>query len=410
MRQLFASTVTGAAAAFLAILSAATAQDMVITADKVFTGDRVIENGAVVITDGKISSVGQQAAMSWPEGTPTREAAVVTPGFIDARTVVGIAGLFNVAADQDADETTDPNGAELRVIDAYNASEGLVRYVRQYGVTAMHVTPGDANPIGGQTALVKTVGDSLADALIDGEVAMMFSLGERPKSTYGGNDKAPSTRMATAALLRSAFLKAQHWLDTDEEDRKPDLESEALSRVRSGDLKAIFAAHREDDIATAMRLGEEFGFDPIIAYGTEGYLMAGRLGEQDVPVIVSPVMGRAGGRMETLNASLENARLLKEADVPIAFATHQEGYVPKTRVLLFEAAIAVANGLPDEDAIRAMTLTPATMFGVDDRMGSLAEGKEAHVVAFDGDPFEYTSHVTFVMIDGNVVHERQGAD
>ncbi|GGY41185.1 amidohydrolase family protein [Parvularcula lutaonensis] len=391
------------AASAAALVGFASAQDMVVMAGKLFTGDGVIEDAAVLIEDGKIMDVGAADDMEWDDDAEMMEAAVVTPGFVDGRTVVGVNGLYNVDADQDADEDTDPNGAELRVIDAYNPLEPLIEYVRAYGVTTMHVTPGDVNPISGQSAVMKTVGERLDEAMLSESAALLFNLGETPKNVYGGNG-GPSTRMATAALIRKAFIEAKEW--SEKEDAGVDLEKEALAKVLSGDLDAVFAAHRADDIMTAIRIGEEFGFTPHIAYGTEGYLIADKLAEKGVTVIVTPVLGRAAGSLETLNASLENAAILHDAGVPIVFATHQEGYVPKTRVLLFEAAMAVANGLPDEAAIAAMTKAPAELLGVDDSVGSIADGRDADLVLFDGDPFEYRTHVTAVILDGEPVHRR----
>ncbi|NNU14975.1 amidohydrolase family protein [Parvularcula sp. ZS-1/3] len=392
------------AASALALAGAASAQDMVVLADKLFTGDAVIDDAAVLIEDGRISGVGMADDMEWDDDAEVMEVAVATPGFIDGRTVVGINGQYNIDADQDADEDTDPNGAELRVIDAYNPYEELIPYVRRHGVTTMHVTPGDVNPIAGQSAVVKTGGDILDDALISPSVGVLFNLGETPKAVYGGKG-GPSTRMATASMIRAQLHGAKAW--ADKEDAGVDLEKQALADVLSGDKKAIFAAHRSDDIMTALRIGAEFGFTPVIAYGTEAYLIADTLAEQDVTVLVTPVLGRAAGRNETLNASLENAAILHDAGVNIVFATHQEGYVPKTRVLLWEAAIAVANGLPDEAAISAMTTAPAEMLGISDETGSIAEGKSADLVLFDGDPFEYVSHVEAVMLGGEVVHQRE---
>lgn len=394
------------AASIAALVSSALAQDIVVTAGKVFTGDGVIENGAVLIDDGRITAVGVAAEMEWADDAELHEAAVVTPGFVDARTVVGINGMYNIDADQDADEDTDPNGAELRAIDAYNPYEPLIPYVRELGVTTMHVTPGDVNPIAGRSAVVKTKGDSLDEVLLTEDAAVLFNLGETPKRAYGSDGKAPTTRMATASIIRQALYGAKEWAAKDEDERGVDLEKEALARVLSGDLDAVFAAHRADDIMTAIRIGEEFGFTPHIAYGTEAYLIADELKEKGVTVIVTPVLGRAAGSTETNNASLENAAILHEAGVPIVFATHQEGYVPKARVLLFEAAMAVANGLPDEAAIEAMTLAPARLLGIDGRVGSLAKGKDADLVLFDGDPFEYTTHVTGVIVGGEVMHAR----
>ena len=168
----------------------------------------------------------------------------------------------------------------------------------------------------------------------------------------------------------------------------------------SGEVAAIVAAHRAHDILTALRLAEEFDLRMILSGGAEAYLVTDELRAAEVPVILHPTMARAGG--ETQNATFETAALLRDAGVPVAIQSGYEAYVPKTRVVLFEAAVAAANGLGKDDALHAVTLAPAQILGISDRVGSIAEGKDADLVLYDGDPFEYTSHVCTVIIDGEI--------
>jgi imidazolonepropionase-like amidohydrolase len=388
-------------AASLIVVGASHAADLAVVGGHVYTAGPlgVIENGVVLIEDGRITAVGPADAIQIPDGVAVERAAIVIPGLIDARTLVGAAGMYNVAADQDADETTAANTAELRVRDSFNPHEPLIDYVRSYGVTTMQVTPGDLNPIAGQAAIVKPVLVRSDAHVLREPSAMVFNLGEKPKAVHGGQDRAPGTRMATAALIRQALLDTRHYSAEPAADRKADLKLEALARVLAGDMPAVFIAHREDDILTALRIAQEFELDLQLHYATEGYLMREALAAAGAPVILGPTMHRVGSP-QTLNASLEIAALLDEAGVRIVFGTGQESYVPKTRVLLFELAVAVANGLTRERALEAATIDAARLLGVADRVGSLERGKDADLVLFDGDPFEYTTHVSMVIVDG----------
>ncbi len=379
-----------------------------------------IENGALLIRGGKIAAVGRAAEVAFPSGVRVLEAAVATPGLIDAHGVTGLAGAYNVPADQDQDERTGPNQAGLRAIDGFNPEERLLRWLLRHGVTALQAGPGEANPIGGLAGLFKTHGGSLDEVLVRFPSALVFSLGEAPKATYAEDRKPPVTRMGTAALIRGALLEAAEYaakrkratslripLLSEPKGEAPerDLSKEALGRALSGEIPALFTARREDDLETALRIGREFGLRVVLADAVEAYLMADRIREAEVPVLVGPVMERPG-RHETINQSFENAAILQAAGVPIAFQSGFESYVPKTRVVLFEAAVAVAYGLPDAAALRALTIDSARLLGVEDRLGSLEPGKDADVVLFDGDPLEYTSHVEVVIVNGELAWER----
>jgi imidazolonepropionase-like amidohydrolase len=243
---------------------------------------------------------------------------------------------------------------------------------------------------------------------------MLFNLGEIPKKTYAEKKQPPTTRMGTAALIRQALLAAQHY-DTQQrdtatpgEDTKPadrDLQKEALAQVVRGELPALFTAHRADDILTAMRIANEFGLQLILDAATEGYLITEAIQKASLPVLVHPTMQRISSP-ETLNTSVENAAILANKDILIAIQSGFESYVPKTRVVLFEAAIAMVNGLGFDRALRAITLDAAKILGIADRVGSLEPGKDADVVLFSGDPFEYTSQVEAVVLNGQITYRK----
>ena len=397
--------------AALLLLTESVFAGLAVTAETIYTmNGQPIEQGVILIEDGHISAVGPADKINIPSDYDRLDAVIVTPGLVDARSVVGIAGAFNVPADQDQDEKTGPNQAKLRAIDAYNPAELLVAWVNRFGVTTLQTGPGRANVIAGQTAIVKTAGRTLDEVLVKAPSAMIFNLGEIPKQTYGKERQEPGTRMATAAIIRGALADAANYRKqlATESKNKPidrDLTKESLLPVLDGEIPAIIMAHRADDISTAVRIAKEFDLHLIIDSATEAYLLRDTLLNARVPVIVHPTLQR-NDRHETLNTSLENAALLHAADIPIAIQSGTEGYVPKTRVLLFEAAIAHAAGLPFDATLAAITIGPAKMLGIDKRVGSIETGKDADLVFFDANPFEYTSHVTAVLVDGIVTYKK----
>jgi imidazolonepropionase-like amidohydrolase len=368
-----------------------------------------ITDGVVLIEDGKITQVGTRDAVKLPADTPVLTAAVVTPGLIDTHAVVGLSGVLNFPkADQDQDETSDPNQADLRVLDGFNPSEPLLQFVREQGVTVMHAMPGRANVIAGQTGVFRTFGRTAEQMKLRFPAGILVNLGEVPKKAHAG--KMPSTRMGTANLVRTAFSQAQaHLRKRSARDEAkwpaPNLKLEALAPALKREIPVVFSAHRADDLVTALRLADEFKLRPMLSLATEGYLVADRIAAAKVPVAVHPSMQRASS-LETLNVHLGNAAALAERKVPLTICTAFEGYVPKSRVLRYEAAIAMVNGLGHERALSAITLDAARMLGLEDRFGSIEPGKVADLVLYDGDCFEHTTHVTHTLIDGRVIYDR----
>jgi imidazolonepropionase-like amidohydrolase len=369
-----------------------------------------IEHGVVLVEDGKIKAVGAADAVKVPEGWPVLTAAVVTPGLIDAHTVVGLSGAANVGADQDQDEMSDPNQADLRVMDSFNPREPLLEYLCREGVTVVHAVPGRANVIAGQTGIFRTSGRTAETMTLRFPAGLLVNLGEVPKSSYP--NRQPTTRMGTAALVRTALSQARNHAGklaaAKNDDKRPphNAKLEALGLALKGEVPVIFAAHRGDDLETALRLAEEFKLQARLDLATEGYLLADRLAAAKVPVIVHPTMQRPGSTMETYHSHLCNAAVLANHKIPLAIGTGFEAYVPKTRVLRHEAAMALVNGLGRERTLRAITLDAARILGLDTQRGSIDNGKAADLVLYDGDPFEHATHVTHTLIDGRVVYDR----
>jgi len=397
----------------------AQSEGIAVQGDKVHTVSdlRTIDNGIVLIRDGKIEMVGPAIEIEIPDGYETLKAARVTPGLIDAHSLVGVSGIYNVDADSDHNEDTGPNQASLRVIDGFNPTEPLLEYILRFGVTCIHTGPGENNPIAGQMAVFKTSGKTMDASLVKSPSALLINLGESPKSTYGGRNQSPSTRMGTAAVIRQAFIEAQIYQEkwekyeakkTDEEGKEKsppdrDLNKEALMKALKKEIPVVINADREDDILTGIRIANEFNLDLILDGASEGYLTADRIKESGAPVFVHPTMQRIGG-LETYNTSLENAALLANKGIPIAIQSGYESYVPKTHLILFEAAIAMVNGLGFDRALEAITISPARILKIEDRVGSIEAGKDADLVLFNGDPFEYATHVDAVLVDGEVVY------
>lgn len=355
-----------------------------------------ITNGVVLIRNGNIERVGSADRITIPSGYEVFEAAVVTPGLIDAHSVVGLAGHLNQDHDQDQLETSSAIQPELRAFDAYNAREALVGHLRDHGITTIHTGHGPGALISGQTMIVKTTGETVDEALVDSTTMLAFTMGDN----LSGAISKPGTRSKGVAMLRQELIKARDYAEKRASDDPPsvDLGMEALADLLEGKVRALVTVHKANDIMTALRLQREFGFPMVLDGAAESYLIVDEIRKAGVPVIVHPTMMRTYG--DGQNASMETAGKLHEAGIPIAFQSGYEGYVPKTRVVLFEAGVAAANGLGKENALRVLTIEAAELLGLENRVGSLERGKDADIAMFDGDPLEYTTQVTGVFIDG----------
>lgn len=364
-----------------------------------------INDGVVLVEDGKITAVGPASRVRIPEGVEVLEAAAVTPGLVDVHTVVGLAGIYNSdrgqVQDQDQIEKSSPVQPELRAVDAYDAVEPLIDWVRSLGVTTLHTGHAPGAVISGQTLVAKTDGERVEEVVINPSVALAATL----TGAVSRNFDSPGTHAKTAAMLREALVAAEAYRDKQGGEKTPDrnLKHEALVRVLDGDAALMITAHSAAEIATALRLQREFGFKLWLDGAAEAYRMIDPIREAGVAVLLHPTMMRAG--RETRNAAFDTAAKLAEAGIPFAIQTGYENYVPKARVLLYEAQVAVRYGLSGDDALKAVTLAPARILGLDDRIGSLEKGKDADLVLFDGDPFEYTSHVCRVIIEGKTVSD-----
>ncbi len=420
----------GAMLGLVACAGLACAQNLAVKGKTVYTmAGAAITDGVVVVQNGKILAVGKVTDVALPKGITVVEAAVVTPGLVDARGTEGVSGLYNTKHDSDQLERSAPIQPELRAIDAYNPMDRLVEWVRSFGVTTVHTGHAPGELISGQTIVVKTVGNTVDEAVLLSPAMVAATIG--PGSFESGG-KAPGTRGKQVAMLREELIKAKEYAEkrkaADErkekglpaEEKKDDskeegkgegkgggdsasrnLRLEMLADVLDGKVPLTVTVNRAQDIESALRVQKEFGFKLILDMAAEAYLVADQLKAANIPVILHPTMFRAVG--ETENLSMETAAKLKKAGVLFAIESGYEGYVPKTRVVLFEAALAAANGLTYDEALASITIDAAKIIGVEKRVGSLEVGKDGDLALYDGDPFEYTSHCVGTVIDGKVV-------
>lgn len=390
----------------LLLAGAASAQSLAVRADKLYTGTGApITDGLVLIEGGKVKAVGPAASVKVPSGVTVRRAKVAVPGLVDAHATAGFSGLLNQPHDQEQVERSAPLQPELRAVDGYNGRDPLLTWLRDRGVTTLHTGHGPGILVAGETLVVKTVGDEVEAAALRPQAMIAVTIGDTARATEPG--KTPGTRAKQVALLRQALVDAQEYLKKlggeKGKDTPRDLRKEAFAAVLKGERALLITAHRATDLLAALRLKEEFRIPIVLDGAAEAPLVLAQIKAAGVPVILHPSMARAFG--ETENLSLETAAKLKAAGIPFALQSGFEGYVPKTRVVLWEAALAAANGLTFEEALASITLDAAKIAGVADRVGSLEVGKDGDVACYDGDPFEWTTHCTGTVVQGRIVSE-----
>jgi imidazolonepropionase-like amidohydrolase len=368
-----------------------------------------IEDGTILVEDGRIVAVGPAADVDVPDGAEIVDASGswVLPGFIEAHGHAGVNEEAEHWIGEDANERTDPNGARLRALDALNPDDEGFRDALAGGVTTMVVKPGSANPIGGRTVAVKTWGRTADEMLIREPLSVKSALGENPKRVYGEQKKLPSTRLGVAAVIRDAFTQAQDYklrrahAERAEEPFERDNTLETLVRVLDGELPWSQHSHRADDIATAVRLSEEFGYRLVINHGTEAHLLADLLAEKNIPVIIGPLF-TSRPKVELRRRSLRNPGILARAGVKIAITTDHP--VVPVNFLVHQATLAVKEGLDAETALRSITTNPAEIMSLDDRVGSLRPGLDADIVIWSGDPLDVMSRALRVYVAGREVY------
>jgi imidazolonepropionase-like amidohydrolase len=387
----------------------------------------VYDPGIVLIENGKIEAVGE--GLSVPEKSTVYDMSgkVIMPGMIDAHCHVGLFPDGIGWEYSDGNELTDPITPHLRALDAIDPHEKAFQELLEAGVTTVLTGPGSGNLIGGQWICLKTVPKAtIYEMTLLEPAGMKMALGENPRRVYGEQKKMPSTRMGNAAILRSALVDAQNYRakwdryesdlaeyeerrNSEDKDAKAptlperNLKLEALSKVLDRQLKARVHAHRSDDMLTAIRIAEEFNLDLTLEHATEGYKIADFLAEKQIPVTVGPILF-SRVKYELKDMTPQNPGILAKAGVKVAIQTDEASAV---KYLSINAALAVREGMSEEEALKAITINAAEIIGVEDRVGSIETGKDADLVVMNGHPFDYRSVVELVFVNGDKVYKRQ---
>lgn len=377
------------------------------------TGEN-IENGFIETEDGKIKNLGNMTDMPHKAESGDIDASGLTayPAFIDAHCHIGVfANGYGFEGD-DGNEETDPATPQLRAIDAVNPMDYCFTEAAKGGIGTVITGMGSANPIGGTFIAMKTWGSKRIDRrVIKNPVAMKMALGENPKSVYHEKEETPTTRMATAAVIRENLFKAKRYMEemaeyektkgTDDETSRPDydIKCEALIPVLNREIKVHFHCHRADDIFTAVRLAEEFSLDYVLIHATEGGLIADEL-DKGTQCVIGPVFGDRC-KPELMNADIANGKKLTDGGMEIAICTdHPENpiqYLPSM------AGLAMRGGLTEKQALEAITINPARFCGIEDRVGSLETGKDADIVLFSGTFHDISKTPEIVIMNGEVI-------
>ena len=361
----------------------------------------------ILVKDGLIEKIGKLDSNDYPNATVIdANGRYVTPGLVDPHCHVGLMEATIGWAGSDVNEATNPITPELRAIDGVKPHDECFEEALNAGVTTVCLGPGSANLIGGTFSVMKTKGKTVEDMIIIPEVAMKMALGENPKRVYGNAKTSPSTRMASAAIIREWLQKAKNYYDkkkqaAESDDQKSvefNMKLESLSRVFDG-MPVKIHAHQADDIATAMRIGKEFGLKMTVDHCTEGYLIADKLKENNQMVIIGPVMHNKS-KYELKQKSFDSGRILYENGVLFSIMTDHP--VIEQKHTLIQVALFVKAGLPELEALKAVTINAAKTCYIDDIVGSIKEGKHADIVIWSKHPLDIMADADVVILKGNV--------
>lgn len=370
----------------------------------------VIENGIILIEDGKIKAVG--TGISLPEEIEIIDAqgGIITPGLIDCHTHICNFNepRTNPGPRLDGNEGSDPITPQIRALDAVNPDDWAIEPVRKAGFTTVYTQPGSGNIIGGMGIAMKLKGHTAEEMVIPGTEEMKFALGENPKRFHGlEQQRMPWTRMGTAALLRETLFRAKNYSDrlkaADTDPSKapdPDFKLDALVKVVRGEQRARIHCHRADDIMTAIRIGKEYGLDFTLEHATEGYKVRDVIAENHITCVVGPLL-LAPVKQEVWELKLEDAALLTEAGVKVCLTADTGS---ETAWLPVHAGLLTRRGMSEENIMKGLTIYPAEVLNLEHRIGSLEPGKDADIAVFDGNPLSNLTLCRMTMIDGEVVH------
>lgn len=384
---------------------------MLIRNGKIFTCEegKIYEKGDILIKDGKISKIGEDLSQYiGEEEVIDAKGLLIFPGFIEAHCHLGLHEEGNNGAGNGTNESSEPITPQMRAIDGINPFDGGFQSAREAGVTTAVIGPGSANVIGGQFAAVKTSGICIDDMIIKEPVAIKVAFGENPKRVYSGKNKMPNTRMAIAALLRETLIEAVNYknrkIDAEIEDRdfSKNLKYEALLPLINREIPMKAHAHRADDILTAIRIAKEFNLKLTLDHCTEGHLISDYIKRENLDAIVGPTLS-FNGKAETLKKTFKTPKALIDKGIKVAITTdHPVVTIDKLPLC---AAMAMKEGITFNEALEAITINPAEIIGIDERVGSLKEGKDGDLVILNGSPFEIATKTIYTIINGEVVYK-----
>lgn len=373
-----------------------------------------IENGCIHIENGKITEIGRRDEIVFHPAPDERVIEVseglIMPGIIEAHCHMGITEEKKGMEGDDCNETVNPITPYLRAIDAINSMDAAFDDAVRAGITSAMIGPGSSNVVGGQFAFLKTRGRRVDDLVVKAPAAMKVAFGENPKVNYSGQGKSPSTRMAIAAMLREELTKAVSYgerkkkaLDSGESFEE-DFTMECWLPVLRREIPVKAHVHRVDDIFTAVRIAKEFHLNITLDHCSEGHLIAEELAKEGFPAIVGPDLA-SRSKIEVQNMAFKTVGILNQAGIMTAITTDHP--VSLIQSLPLCAGLAVKSGLPLEEGYKAITIYPAVICGVADRVGSLKVGKDADIAVFSGNPMEVFTETLYTIIDGQVVYEAE---
>ncbi|MDK2822711.1 MAG: hypothetical protein PWQ67_1238 [Clostridia bacterium] len=375
---------------------------LALTNGKILTmEEQDYEQGTVLVADGKILEVGEMVSIPDDAQVVNVQGNYILPGFIDAHTHVGIAEEIYQIEGDDTNEITDPVTPQLRALDAINPNDLGFKDALLGGVTTVMIAPGSANVIGGLVSVLKVWGKTFSDMVINPEAGLKIAFGENPKRVYGERKKMPHTRMATAAMLRQALIEAETYRNKKEKDR--DLKKENLVKVLNGEIPFRAHAHRADDILTAIRIAKEFGVKIIIEHCTEGHKIVDELLNAGISAVVGPSL-TSRAKVELGERSFRTPAVLAASGIPVALTTDHP--VIPVQYLPLCASLAVKEGMEELDALKALTIVPAKILQLGDRIGSIKKGKDADLVVWDGHPLDIRSKPLRIFINGIEVYNQ----
>lgn len=383
-----------------------------IIGGKVITmADKIWEKGYLCIENGKIKELGpmkEGAPFPLPEGEDTKVinalGCTVMPGLIEAHCHMGITEEKKGMEGDDCNETVNPITPFLRAIDAINPMDAAFDDAVRAGITSAMVGPGSSNVVGGTFAFIKTHGRVIDELIVKSPAAMKVAFGENPKVNYSGQDKSPATRMAIAAMLREELFKAKQYEEKKKQGMKlaeQDFKYECWLPVLSGEIPLKAHAHRADDILTAIRIAKEYGLTMTLDHCSEGHLIAEEVKASGFPAIVGPDLS-SRSKIEVQNMAFKTVGILNKAGVKTAITTDHP--VSLIQSLPICAGLAVKSGLTEDEALKSITIYPAQICGVADRVGSLEAGKDADIAIFNGNPMNLATKSMCTLIDGEIAY------